>query len=144
MKMCRDKKKIRETRRFWKKLGESWVIRESWQVCHKRCIPENSLFGQHDHTIEYVLTQFDSASVFLHYITTYDPILFCYFMPTFMFFLHSLPMNNIWDRWKNFLLLDSMTRLPRGSSIGGILLGNNNKSDGSIFLFDESIFLFLD
>ena len=30
------------------------------------------------------------------------------------------------------------------ASIGGILLGNNNKSDESIFLFDKFSFIFLD
>ena len=29
-------------------------------------------------------------------------------------------------------------------SIGGMLLDNENKKDESIFLFDESIFIFLD
>ena len=33
-----------------------------------------------------------------------------------------------------------MTRLPHDPSIGGILLGDNNKSDESIFLFDGSFF----
>ena len=34
--------------------------------------------------------------------------------------------------------------LSHDSSIGGISLGNNNKIDESMVLFDESIFLFLD
>ena len=29
-------------------------------------------------------------------------------------------------------------------SVGGIFLGNNHKSDESIFLFDESIFIILE
>ena len=61
-----------------------------------------------------------------------------------MFFMHSVQMINIWDT-KKFLVTkfhDSITTYD--PSIGGILLGNNNKSDESIFLFDESIFIFLD
>ena len=53
-------------------------------------------------------------------------------------------MINIWDT-KKFLVTkfhDSITTYD--PSIGGILLGNNKKSDESIFLFDESIFIFLD
>ena len=37
-----------------------------------------------------------------------------------------------------------MTQLPHSPSSIGIFLGNNNKNDESIFLFDESMFLFLD
>ena len=65
-------------------------------------------------------------------------IRFCYFIPTFMFFLHSVQMINIWDTKK---FNDLITTYDPW--IGGILLGNN-KSDESIFLYDESIFIFLD
>ena len=40
------------------------------------------------------LTHFDFASALLHYIPMV-PILFCYFISTFMFFLQSLQMINI-------------------------------------------------
>ena len=88
-----------------------------------------------------LLTHFDFASVLSHYIATYDihSLLLVYL--NFHVFMHSFQMINISDRWENFLQLDLMTRLPHDPSIGRILFGNNNKSDKSMFLFHESIFL---
>ena len=58
----------------------------------KQCIPENNLF-----------IHLDFASALSHYIATMISILPCYFISTFMFFLHSLHMINVWDRWKSSL-----------------------------------------
>ena len=60
------------------------------------------------------------------------------------------PENNLFRQHDNTIeFIDSFQFcssliLPHDPSIGGILLGNNNKIDESMVLFDESIFLFLD
>ena len=84
------------------------------------------------------LTDSNFVLVLSHYIATDDTRSFCYFISTFIFFLYPLQMILC----KKFLQLYLIDQLPRMiHPIIEILFGNSNKSDGSIFLFDKSIFL---
>ena len=67
----------------------------------KRWILENNPFGQHDHTVEFNLFRFC--------VSLYS-CLFCYFVSTFMIFLHSLQIIHIFETdKKNFLYLSLVT-----------------------------------
>ena len=80
-----------------------------------------------------LLTHFNFVLILSHFIATYKThsLLFLYPNPHWL-----LQMINIWDRWKKFIVArfdDSITTYD--PSIGGILLGNNNKSDNPYFFF---------
>ena len=64
---------------------------------------------------------------------TMIPILFCYFISTFMFFLYSLQIINILVQIS--CRLDESIILEHNPSFVRILLGNSKKSYASIFLF---------
>lgn len=96
----------------------------------KRCIPQNNIFPQRDHTIEN-----DTYSFSLPYLNFY----------VFSVLPIGIAMHdiiNISRQLKNFFL-ELMTRLLPCNVTHRTFLDNNNKSDESIFLFDEFIFLFL-
>ena len=68
------------------------------------------------------------------------PILFCYFVQIFMFFLHSLQLVKKFETDEKILAtifydLITTARLTYDPSIAGVLLGNNSKRDGSILIF---------
>ena len=70
----------------------------------KWCIPE-TFFG-HGHTTEFIDSFRNCVSltpVLTHYKATYYIHSFSLLYRNFMFFLHSLQMINIWNRWKNVL-----------------------------------------
>ena len=73
------------------------------------------------------------------------PILFCYSIPTIMFFSAFISNHKHLRQLENFLVARFDASIATyDPSIGEILLGNSNKSNESIFLFDESIFIFLE
>ena len=68
------------------------------------------------------------------------PILFCYFVQIFMFFLHSLQLVKKFETDEKILAtifydLITTARPTYDPSIAGVLLGNNSKRDGSILIF---------
>ena len=68
------------------------------------------------------------------------PILFCYFVQIFMFFLHSLQLVKKFETDEKILatiFYDLITTVwpTYDPSIAGVLLGNNSKRDGSILIF---------
>ena len=93
-------------------------------------------------------------SLAIQYTCLWYPFFFCYFISIFMFFfcIHckwltvEVNKKSSWSWKKNSWQMkkDLLTRLPYYPSIGRILLRNNNESDEYLFLFDESILLFLD
>ena len=92
-------------------------------------VSEFLISGQHDHTNEFILTHFEIVSVLSSYIATYDTRSFLLLYPNFhVFSIHKC-------------LTIEDTRSHDDALFGVILLDNNKKSDESIFLFDESIFI---
>ena len=68
------------------------------------------------------------------------PILFCYFVQIFMFFLHSFQLVKKFETDEKILatiFYDLITTVwpTYDPSIAGVLLGNNSKRDGSILIF---------
>ena len=68
------------------------------------------------------------------------PILFCYFVQIFMFFLHSLQLVKKFETDEKILatiFYDLITTVwpTYDPPIAGVLLGNNSKRDGSILIF---------
>ena len=101
-----------------------------------RCIPESNLVGQLYHTVG-LLTFFNFVLVLLHYVATYNTHSLLFLYPNFDVF-SVLIIPNDWHlrQLKKSIVArfgDSITTYD--PSIGGILLGNNNKSDNPYFFF---------
>ena len=92
----------------------------------KRCIPQNNIFPQLDHTIEN-----DTYSFSLPYLNFY----------VFSVLPVGIAMHDIINilRQLKIFFLELMTRLLPCNVTHRTFLDNNNESDESIFLFDEFI-----
>ena len=115
---------------FALKLSLNWGTVSNAEMV-KQCIPHKKyFFVQRHHTI----------SILRQSYHTMIPILFCYFISTFMFFLYSLQIINILVQIS--CKLDESIILEHNPSFVKILLGNSKKSYASIFLFSFPRVLF--
>ena len=85
-----------------------------------------------------LLTHSDFGSVLPHYIATYDTHSFLLLYPNFHVFSAFIANDQHLRQMKQFLAarFDHLIT-TYDPSISGIFLGNNNKSNESVFLFDE-------
>ena len=123
----------------------TWAVVSHPEIV-KWCIPENNLFGPHDHTNEFIHSFRLCVDTISLYSYLWYPIFLNYFTLSqlSLFFYHNpLQMINLWaaTRFQVLLVILIHTIDPL---FGVMLLDNNNRSDESMFLLDESIFVFPD